>query len=298
MVKIFFVASEGLKVTHWFEQIIKRIPNAELVATWQDCDIVCVGDVTTNKQSANVLLISLYCQRYSQKPIIMFVHDDPDQDMAFVPALVKSVHFFRTSLLKSQQKSYESLLPSFQCQDNTIQPLKPIPNIAPDKPIKVGFIGAPTSPDRKELCNLLKSDPRFETQFVMRNAFHGAFKQQDQKSHADEFQQNIRENLFQLCCRGTGNFSHRFYEVLASGRVPVLPNTDMVIPSHIPRDVWINCVVMASNVATIPDAIFAFYNCHDMEIVQQNCALMWKTYLSYEGFAPIVQAQIEAMIPS
>ena len=33
-----------------------------------------------------------------------------------------------------------------------------------------------------------------------------------------------------LCVRGAGNYSARFYEALALGRIPVLVNTDCILP--------------------------------------------------------------------
>lgn len=290
--RVLFVTSEGMKVTHWFRQILNRLPNVQLVDQLDECDIVCIGDLTTNNHDMNISILSGYLRRYESKPIIVFLHDDPDQDMGFIPTLVKHVHFYRTSLCKSRQHVYESLLPSFQANDHEIEPLQPF---VAQGTIKVGFVGASSHPDRRMLCELLQKDKRFVTDFVFQRSFHGHFSPQEQKTNAETFHKNIQNNLFQLCCRGGGNFSHRFYEVLASGRVPVLSDSDLVVFQHIPRDVWINCVVTASNIATVPDAIFAFYMCHDMEQVQRNCVSMYHNYLSYDAFAPIVYDRMQTM---
>ena len=45
-----------------------------------------------------------------------------------------------------------------------------------------------------------------------------------------EFFQNICETDYTLGIRGTGNFSTRFYETLALGRIPIFVNTDCILP--------------------------------------------------------------------
>ncbi|MEE4247598.1 MAG: exostosin family protein, partial [Kangiellaceae bacterium] len=45
-----------------------------------------------------------------------------------------------------------------------------------------------------------------------------------------EFYENIKNSDYVVCMRGAGNFSNRFYETLAMGRIPVFINTDCLLP--------------------------------------------------------------------
>ena len=282
--RVFFVSSEGMQVTHWFATLLRCIPEVEFVNSIEECDVVCIGDLTTNNHLSNVTTIASYRLQYAQKPLCIFLHDDPDKPMGFV-AITSGLRLFRTSMCASLQESYETYMPSFQCADQKYECLPVLQN---EGCIRIGFVGAKTSNERVRACELLTQDARFRCSFVIRNAFHGHFNQVEQQRNNLEYKANLTTNMYQLCCRGAGNFSHRFYEVLASGRIPVLPDTDIVIPNHIPPQVWRNCVVLVSNVETIPDAVYAFHMTHEMQLVQHNCRQMWSDYLSYEGFSRVV----------
>ena len=45
-----------------------------------------------------------------------------------------------------------------------------------------------------------------------------------------EFYDNLKNSDYVVCVRGAGNFSIRFYEALAMGRIPVFINTDCALP--------------------------------------------------------------------
>lgn len=44
-----------------------------------------------------------------------------------------------------------------------------------------------------------------------------------------EFYENLRDSDYVVCVRGAGNFSVRFYETLAMGRIPVFINMDCAL---------------------------------------------------------------------
>src|SRR5690606_18408840 len=41
---------------------------------------------------------------------------------------------------------------------------------------------------------------------------------------------NLKDSDYVVCVRGAGNFSVRFYETLAMGRIPIFINTDCALP--------------------------------------------------------------------
>lgn len=47
-----------------------------------------------------------------------------------------------------------------------------------------------------------------------------------------EYVASVFENDYSLCMRGAGNWSYRFFETLAAGRIPVLIDTDSVLPGE------------------------------------------------------------------
>ena len=46
----------------------------------------------------------------------------------------------------------------------------------------------------------------------------------------DEYVEHLFASEYVLCVRGAGNFSHRLYETLAVGRIPVIVDTDLRLP--------------------------------------------------------------------
>jgi hypothetical protein len=51
-----------------------------------------------------------------------------------------------------------------------------------------------------------------------------------------QYQRHMRDITYVLCPRGIENYSFRFYEALKFGRVPVLVDTDMVLPEGVAWD--------------------------------------------------------------
>lgn len=85
---------------------------------------------------------------------------------------------------------------------------------------------------RREALGLLQRDPRIETRFIVRSTFSASAKtiSLDPAQARREYIQNILDSDFVLAPKGDGNFSVRFYEALSLGRIPILIDTDMVLP--------------------------------------------------------------------
>ncbi|MEQ1934043.1 MAG: exostosin family protein [Fimbriimonadaceae bacterium] len=76
----------------------------------------------------------------------------------------------------------------------------------------------------------------------------------------EEFVRNIMETDYTLCVRGAGNYSYRFYEVLAAGRIPVFVNTDCELPFADRIDWKRHCVwVEGDSLDRIGEAVAAFH---------------------------------------
>jgi hypothetical protein len=103
-----------------------------------------------------------------------------------------------------------------------------------------------------------------------------------------EFLDNMLDSDYVLCARGDGNWVLRFYEALCIGRIPVVVDTDLVMPyeSLVPwRDygVWIG----RNDIAEIGRRVAAFHDAltpSAFEELQRELRSLWERYLSPLGF--------------
>jgi hypothetical protein len=171
-----------------------------------------------------------------------------------------NVVLFRTSMCKSLKKPNEYLLPYIW--DMPDAPFNPLP--LTEKP-RVGFCGL-VSQHRVRTLQTLYSAPNIETSFILRNQFMGGATEQAKQ----EFYINMMQNHFTVCNRGAGNFSIRFYQTLAAGRIPVLLDTDILLPDGAEE-----CVILAQTNDEIVSKIMEFWKQGDIENRQQKCYQLW-----------------------
>ncbi len=85
--------------------------------------------------------------------------------------------------------------------------------------------------NRYQLIKSLEANKEIETKFILYQKYRAGSKTvEDKKRSTFTFLNNMIESNYIFCVRGTGNFSVRFYEALAMGRIPVLFNTDSMLP--------------------------------------------------------------------
>ena len=65
---------------------------------------------------------------------------------------------------------------------------------------------------------------------IIESGFHGA----DHELSA--YMAHLERNTYIVCPRGSENYSYRMYEALSHGRIPVIIDTDIVLPNEIPWD--------------------------------------------------------------
>lgn len=144
---------------------------------------------------------------------------------------------------------------------------------------------------RLRACALrrLETSPKVRTRFLVRTRYRaGATEGVHREQTTREFYENIAQSHYTLCVRGGGNFSKRFYEVLAMGRVPVLVDTESLLPfeNRISWDKYIIRVPMAE-LKTLPDRVAEHYGQARREGLakfgRRNRDL-WKEWLSFGGF--------------
>jgi len=83
---------------------------------------------------------------------------------------------------------------------------------------------------RGKVLNILKNSSEVETNFIIRKDYRAGIIHDFSHHTVLEFYDNLRDSDYVLCARGSGNFSVRFYETLAMGRIPVYVNTEGGLP--------------------------------------------------------------------
>ena len=122
----------------------------------------------------------------------------------------------------------------------------------------------PTALLRARALRILRQSPLVQTRFVVRSRYRaGATSAQTREQTAREFYANITDTDYTLCARGGGNFSKRLYETLAMGRIPVLVDTDCLLPLE-PILPWDEFIVRAKpdNLAELPQLVAAHFTQH------------------------------------
>lgn len=89
----------------------------------------------------------------------------------------------------------------------------------------------PTSYLRGSVLNRLEKSELVNTTFIWRENYRAGVSAEKEKHPTSlEFYDNLKNSDYVVCVRGAGNFSVRFYEALAMGRIPIFVNTDSTLP--------------------------------------------------------------------
>ena len=253
---------------NWIEYISQIVKET----TKEDADIFVYQDKLDSNISELIQLAN-----ESNKKIIAFYNDDNSASTA----LPHAVDLYRTSLYKSKQKINEFALPAWS-EDFGIPERLTIRSKV-NNPV-VGFCGAYTHPIRKIAISQLKQNININTSFNIRNNFWGGSIHNQQIR--GEYIDNINECDLVLCCRGAGNFSYRLYEAMSLGRIPIIVNTDIVLPCDDIID-WSSISIWVNDVDDINTAIDKFWcnTTNDQYIaLQYKIRQVYEQYISPAGF--------------
>ncbi|HLV40389.1 exostosin domain-containing protein [Xanthomarina sp.] len=88
-----------------------------------------------------------------------------------------------------------------------------------------------TSYLRASVLNVLQEADGVVCNFIFRKKYRaGVTSNKDFHETTLAFYNNLKDSDYIVCVRGAGNFSVRFYEALAMGRIPIFINTDCALP--------------------------------------------------------------------
>jgi hypothetical protein len=110
----------------------------------------------------------------------------------------------------------------------------------------------------------------------------------DQSEYRRGFYNSIHRSLYSVCCRGTENYSIRFYETLCLGRIPVVVDTDIRLPLEEVIDYEKHCLIIPKPKAgRAAQLILEHYQRLSSEQLRQQQLAnrrLWQTHLSPASF--------------
>jgi hypothetical protein len=169
-----------------------------------------------------------------------------------------------------------------------------------------GLMGAVTPDPRRRDGQMIRAlamrnlsrDPRIAARFSVHDTFYGGavdvsgstarWLPERLAEVKSRYVESIRLSDYVLCARGNGNYSHRLYETLCLGKIPVFVNTDCVLPFH-DRIAWReSCVwVEYEDLDHIAERVVAFHQAlgpEDFRERQRRSRELWEDWLSPAGF--------------
>ena len=258
------------------------------------------------------------CSSRLELPLLLFRYHDADTPLPHRHGWV-----WRTSLYASRRQPREAALPAFHAdvRAEAARLGQAAPHPLPWRPVPtVGFCGQAMPlrlPWRQRLRHRLRAalgrpQPGPEGYWSRRTAMrhcqraaprlHANFllTSPEDPLPADQQKQRFLANLFSaeytLCGSGYGNYSYRFYEALSAGRVPVLLDSDVLLPfeEQIP---WAELIVRVpiTELGTTPQRILAFHRRFTpaaFEAHQRRLRALWEELCTPLGF----QCQLETCL--
>ncbi len=153
---------------------------------------------------------------------------------------------------------------------------------------------------RRAAMRILAASSRVRTNFIIRETFSASKKtiSLDPAKARKEYVDSMINSDFVLAPKGDGNFSVRFFEALALGRVPILIDTDCVLPREDAIDyASVILRVPYTELHTLPDRVADFYASHTPEAWlerQRRARALFVTQLRYDRFMSALFASLGA----
>ena len=81
--------------------------------------------------------------------------------------------------------------------------------------------------EQKQFKCFVQEAKNRDVEIVERQSFGGT------QQEVNEYKGHLKKNTYIVCARGSENYSFRIYETLNFGRIPVIIDTDVVLPKEI-----------------------------------------------------------------
>ena len=139
---------------------------------------------------------------------------------------------------------------------------------------------------RGKLLKSFNQNKNFDTHIIIRKRRDSILS--NKEKYKFEYWNNILLAPFTICVRGNGNFSVRFYETLALGRIPILIDTDCVLPFDNEINWHKHCIIVKNkNLIKAVKSIELSINAMDEDKIrdlQMANRKLWIENLSFGGF--------------
>ncbi len=156
---------------------------------------------------------------------------------------------------------------------------------------------------RHRILQKIAGSVDIQTNFIMRTQYRAGYRPRNKDPFHPtrvEFVNNIAESDYTVCMRGGGNFSARFYETLALGRIPIFVNTDCILPfddvvNYKEFMVWVE----QEELPSINQKILDFHQALNQEKfseLQRANRNLWETYLTKKGFYENLAEQLHSFL--
>lgn len=147
---------------------------------------------------------------------------------------------------------------------------------------------------RRVAIRAIEKDTRLSSHIISRRRFgaHRTTLELSLESSRTEYVESIKNSLFVLAPRGDGNYSLRFYEALSLGRIPILIDTDIILPFE-PELLYDDCVMRIpySKVGQINEIVWTYWSQKsELELLQsqQRAREIFESYLYYPRFLRVL----------
>lgn len=216
---------------------------------------------------------------------LILIMNDYEYEMSFP----NNVYVYRSSIHKSLRKKNEFILPFFYLNHvkyfnfnltlkNSLEPVEKT-----NKP-KICFCGAiNTCLLRLEWLEYLKKSDILDKNFIYREGFR--------KGDLTSYIENLNTSEFCFCPRGLGNFSIRFYECIYYGRIPVVLDTDIILPFSNYID-WNKYIVISEKIEELPEKIYNFWKNNDIIEIQNELKNIFKKYFNDDKVSYYIYSEI------
>ncbi len=141
---------------------------------------------------------------------------------------------------------------------------------------------------RSKILTTLQESKLVACNFVLEKKYRGGvLSAADKEASAKRYFENMQQSLYIICYRGTGNFSVRFYETLAAGRIPVIIRSNDLLPFQGMID-WEQFPMVPENRIYEADKIiaahYAAHSADELAQLQLNARSLYENHFSYKGF--------------
>jgi hypothetical protein len=238
----------------------------EYTKTIEECDL-CIIPFKYNKSDQR---ITDYCDQAKlyNKSVVCFINDDTSENFE----IRSNLYLFRTSTTSKRINKNERVLPVI-VPDHFPLHIK-LPTSSENRTVAFcGYVGNGRLKTIEQFAKAYNA-----TNFIYRYGFWAPEIKSKQKAR-QEFYNNLLTGSFSLCMRGNGNFSYRLYEALSFGRIPILIDTDCVLPFSSIID-WSQHIIKVTEdqLCLLPELIA------ECKISPAKNRELWQTFFSAEGY--------------